>query len=135
MQQPSTPAQTQVHTLLRVADRDAETAESLARYAPHLYEGIGFHCQQAAEKYLKAALVGFGLPAPFTHDLTSLATDLAARVTFDADDVSAAVILNACAVKWRYERDDAPDFSVPTLLAMMRRFQTKLRPLAVAFLP
>lgn len=135
MQQPSTPAQTQVHTLLLVADRDVETAESLAQHSPHLYETIGFHCQQAAEKYLKAALAVHGLPTPFIHDLTSLATSLATQVAFDFDDVSAATILTAFAVKWRYERDDAPDFTVPELLAMMRRFQTKLRPLAVAFLP
>ena len=134
MQPLKTPAQAKVYTLLRAADRDVETAESLARHSPHLYENIGFSCQQAAEKYLKAALLAVGLPAPFIHDLTSLATDLSAQVFFDADDVSAATVLNAFAVKWRYENDDAPDFAVADLLAMMDRFRTKLRPLATAFL-
>ncbi|WP_158010946.1 HEPN domain-containing protein [Hymenobacter lapidarius] len=123
-----------VHTFLRTADRDMETAETLAQHSPHLYESIGFSCQQAAEKYLKAALLLYGLPAPFIHDLTSLATGLATQVVFDQDDVSAATILTAFAVKWRYEHDDAPDFAVADLLAMAHRFRAKLRPLAVAFL-
>ncbi|OGX91957.1 HEPN domain-containing protein [Hymenobacter coccineus] len=77
MQQPKTPIQAQVLTFLRAADRDMETAESLAQHSPHLYESIGFSCQQAAEKYLKAALLVNNKPAPFIHELTSLATGLA----------------------------------------------------------
>ncbi|WP_151086796.1 HEPN domain-containing protein [Hymenobacter baengnokdamensis] len=134
MQQPNTVTQQRVHTLLRAADRDVAVAESLSQHAPHLYESIGFSCQQAAEKYLKAVLLLHGLPAPFIHDLTSLATDLGGQVAFDHDDVSAATILNAFAVKWRYENDDTPDFTTADLLAMMYRFRTKLRPLAQAFL-
>ena len=134
MQQPKTPAQIRVQTFLRTADRDVETAESLAQHSPHLYESIGFSCQQATEKYLKAVLLLHGLPTPFIHDLTSLATGLAAKVVFDKDDVSAATVLNAFAVQWRYEYDDAPDFAVADLLAMMNRFRIKLRPLAVVFL-
>ncbi len=134
MQQPKIPAQVRVRTFLRAADRDVETAESLAQHSPHLYESIGFSCQQAAEKYLKAVLLLHGLPAPFIHDLTSLATGLTAKVMFDKGDVSAATVLNAFAVQWRYENDDAPDFAVADLLVMMNRFRTKLRPLAVAFL-
>ncbi len=33
---------------------------------------VCFHCQQAAEKMLKAFLVGNGRPHPFTHDLLLL---------------------------------------------------------------
>ena len=134
MQLPKAPAQTRVLTFLRTADRDMETAETLAQHSPHLYENIGFSCQQAAEKYLKAVLLACGRPAPFIHDLTSLATGLASQVLFDQEDVSAATILNAFAVKWRYENDDAPDFTVVDLLAMAHRFRAKLRPLALAFL-
>ena len=134
MQQPNSPAHIQVATFLRTADRDLETAETLAVHSPHLYESIGFSYQQAAEKYLKAGLLLHALPTPFIHDLTSLASSLASRVAFDQDDVSAATILTAFAVKWRYESDDAPDFAVADLLAMAYRFQRKLRPLAVAFI-
>ncbi len=129
-----TPAQAQVDTLLRVADRDWEAALSLMQYAPHLYEGIGFHLQQATEKYLKAALHVSGQPAPFIHDLASLATDLAPHVAFDADDVSAAIVLTVFAVRLRYTLDNAPPYSITDLSAMAERFRTKLRPLAQAFL-
>jgi len=129
-----TPTQEQVDTLLQVADRDWEAAFSLMQYAPHLYEGIGFHFQQAAEKYLKAALHVYGQPAPFVHDLVSLATDLNPHVAFDADDISAATVLTVFAVRLRYTLDNAPPYSVTDLLAMAERFRTKLRPLAQAFL-
>jgi len=33
---------------------------------------IAFHCQQAAEKYLKGALSFFGEDPPYTHDLVLL---------------------------------------------------------------
>src|SRR5689334_532860 len=39
-----------------------------------LYDGICFHCQQAAEKYLKALLQEAGLPIPRTHSLLTLRT-------------------------------------------------------------
>jgi len=35
-------------------------------------EAIAFHCQQAAEKYLKGALVILGEEPPYTHDLDEL---------------------------------------------------------------
>lgn len=36
------------------------------------YDTVCFHCQQAAEKLLKAYLVGREQPAPYTHDLLLL---------------------------------------------------------------
>lgn len=36
------------------------------------YDGICFHAQQCAEKYLKAVLAEAGLPVVKTHDLTAL---------------------------------------------------------------
>ncbi len=59
---------------------------------------------------------------------------LSARITFDGDDVSAATILNAFAVDWRYDTDDAPSYTSADLLNMTYRFRDKLRPLALAFL-
>ncbi len=46
---------------------------------PPLLSVSAFHCQQAAEKLLKAALVRAGVRPRKTHDLTSLA-DEAARI-------------------------------------------------------
>ncbi len=37
-----------------------------------MHDLVCFHCQQAAEKYLKAVLNEQGLPVPRTHDLEGL---------------------------------------------------------------
>lgn len=131
-----TPDQTHVETLLGTADNDVGMASVLLQNAPHYYEGIGFHCQQAVEKYLKAALVAFGFSAPFIHNLVVLMGPLQQNgyVTFTAQDLANAAVLNEFAVDLRYELDDAPSFTSADLFDMAQQFQVKLRPLAVAFL-
>ena len=121
---------------LLTADRDLEMAFQAVRVSPHLYEGIGFHCQQAVEKYLKAALVSVALPAPFTHNLVVLMMPLQQNniVQFSARELADAAVLNEFAVELRYELDDAPSYTSADLLTMARQFQSKLRPLAQAFL-
>jgi HEPN domain-containing protein len=47
-------------------------ARSLARAAERSNDGICFHCQQAAEKYLKALMQELGLAIPRTHALEDL---------------------------------------------------------------
>jgi len=54
------------------AEEDTEVARSLAAQAKPKRDAICFHCQQAAEKYLKALLQELGLPVPRTHDLEDL---------------------------------------------------------------
>ena len=56
-----------------LADRDLSVAVHLAEnMRPVPTEAIAFHCQQAAEKYLKGALVILGEEPPYTHDLDEL---------------------------------------------------------------
>jgi HEPN domain-containing protein len=50
---------------IKTADRDMAAAELLTNGGTHLYEATGFHCQQAVEKYLKAALIAAGMPIVF----------------------------------------------------------------------
>jgi len=45
--------------------------ESRARKNPN-HDGICFHAQQCAEKYLKARLCEAGIASPRTHDLVAL---------------------------------------------------------------
>jgi len=61
------------------AELDAAAAARLLTGAPPLPSVAAFHCQQAAEKLLKAALVHAGVRPRKTHDLASLA-DEAARL-------------------------------------------------------
>ena len=56
----------------RFADDDIDTALLLKDMRPQHYEIICYHCEQAAEKYLKGFLVSKGQMPPKTHDLTNL---------------------------------------------------------------
>ncbi len=135
MQQPKALAQKRVEALLRAADRDVEMAETAVRYSPHLYENIGFNCQQAVEKYAKCVLMANGFSAPFTHVLVKLLSPLLhAIIRLDPDAIDAAAILQDFAVEWRYETDSSPSYASADLLAMALQFHDKLRPLALAFL-
>ena len=49
-----------------------ELASKARESVPPLHDGVCFHCQQAAEKYLKALLQELGLHIPKTHDLEDL---------------------------------------------------------------
>lgn len=56
-----------------LAERDLAVADHLAtNMHPFPNEIIAYHCQQAAEKYLKGALVILGETPPYTHDLDAL---------------------------------------------------------------
>lgn len=61
---------------VRKAEADYRGAKSLARSRPPLHDLVCFHCQQCAEKYLKALLEELGMGVPKTHDLDKLLTVL-----------------------------------------------------------
>ena len=54
------------------ADYDLDAAEVLLSYRPQRYEIICYHCQQAAEKYLKGYLFYCGTEVPKIHLLDRL---------------------------------------------------------------
>ena len=54
------------------AEEDWIGACELAARTPPLYDLVCFHCQQSAEKYLKALLQELGAAIPNTHDLQDL---------------------------------------------------------------
>src|SRR5262249_24902670 len=57
---------------VRKAEADREGARRLADHTPPLRDLVCFHCQQAAEKYLKALLQELGAVVPRAHDLEDL---------------------------------------------------------------
>jgi HEPN domain-containing protein len=80
-------------TVVRLLSGDSKIADSI----------IGFHAQQAVEKWLKAALAIRGLPIARTHDLTSLVEQLKARdvdLPFESTKIER---LTAYAVPLRYD--------------------------------
>ncbi len=57
------------------AERDYEASLLLAKSHNPPFEIIGYHCQQTAEKYLKALLIENNQPVLFIHDLGKLNTE------------------------------------------------------------
>ncbi len=57
---------------VRKAETDWEVAHKLADETSPPRDVVCFHCQQAAEKYLKALLQESGLVVPRTHELADI---------------------------------------------------------------
>jgi HEPN domain-containing protein len=62
---------------LAIAGSDAAAARVCLASAESLLGIAAYHCQQAAEKVMKAALIVHGKPFRRTHDLDELATQVA----------------------------------------------------------
>ena len=63
-----------IKSWLKKAEKDLLTAKHELSFADAVTESICFHCQQAAEKYLKAYLVFRGIPFTRTHEIGELVT-------------------------------------------------------------
>ena len=59
---------------VRKAEEDYQVAVKLRRGDGPFHNAVYFHCQQSAEKYLKALMEERGLGVPKTHDLDELCT-------------------------------------------------------------
>lgn len=68
-----------VQQWLAKAEEDFKVAERLAGEGEAYLSAVGFHAQQAAEKFLKAVLVHHQVEFPKTHDLGEI-LDLVATV-------------------------------------------------------
>ena len=88
------------------ADNDLDTAEIIVNHRPQHYEIICYHCQQSAEKYLKAYLIYKGITEPpKTHNLDMLC---GMCITFDDcfhELKKACVILTPYGVQPRYPNE------------------------------
>lgn len=88
---------------MKFAKMDLDTAIHIeATMHPKPLEIICYHCQQSAEKYLKAAFVYFQKPIEKTHDLTFLAEVLQDFVDISDEVYRACAALTKYGVKARY---------------------------------
>ena len=95
---------------LRKAQADLAVADRLVSEEAIFANAVAFHCQQAAEKFLKALLVWAEIDFPKTHDLKELLT-LASRVDEQlASHLRATTSLTPYGVDLRYP-GDRPDAS------------------------
>jgi HEPN domain-containing protein len=70
--QPDRVTQKLVNEWLQKADPDLRLAEFLLAENAPFWDAIAFHCQQAAEKYLKAYLISRQIEFPKTHNIREL---------------------------------------------------------------
>ena len=111
---------------IRKAEDDWEMARKAyrARKFP-VYDAACYHCQQCAEKYLKASLVEAGIVFAKTHDLPSLLklillvepSWLALQLQLDA--------LNKFAVVYRYPGNDATKADAKQALRIAAKYGSR----------
>jgi Uncharacterized conserved protein related to C-terminal domain of eukaryotic chaperone, SACSIN len=101
-------------TLLEKAKVDSESARILSEHLNQM-EAIGFHCQQAVEKALKAVLAYRDVHFPRTHELGEILKLLVANgIVFD-ERLNEAVKLNEFTVDMRY---DTVEFEIDAKTAL-----------------
>lgn len=81
--------------------REDETVVAVIANAGGPYGIAAYHVQQAAEKYLKAALISVGITPPRSHDLVQLVSLLPAE-TVSEEVLDAAGSLSVFAWMTRY---------------------------------
>jgi HEPN domain-containing protein len=92
----------EVHSWLIKARQDLDAAAWLLESPHPLYSVVGFHCQQAAEKALKAHLTWHDEPFEKIHSLVAL-VGMCLRFTPNFDELrTAATTLTPYAVTTRY---------------------------------
>ena len=102
-----------------LAERDLAVADYLANnMVPIPTEIIAFHCQQAAEKYLKGALVILGEEPPYIHDLDRLCKLAEKYRPSFVNIASFCTIINYFSSQPRYDRGvDLSEADVRLVLA------------------
>lgn len=87
---------------VNIADRDLMAAEQGLKVYPVLAEIVCFHCQQAAEKYLKAYLVKHQVEFQKTHNIMLLINLCSTVDSVFKDRLLYADLLTDYAVEIRY---------------------------------
>lgn len=94
-----------VEEWLKKADSDIRLAEYLLAENTPFWDAISFHCQQAAEKYLKAFLVNHQTEFPKTHDIEELLELIQKIDKKTAKSLIASIVLSPYGVAVRYPDD------------------------------
>ena len=110
------------------AEEDYAAALYLSRKRKPPVPGIVcFHCQQCAEKYLKALLVETGIRFPKTHDLLALLKLFATVAPFLVSFREKLEPLNDYAVEFRYPSESATKEDAKLALTNCRAVRKEIR--------
>src|SRR4051812_33584276 len=92
---------------VRKAEADRAIARQIHRGKTPLHDGVCFHAQQCAEKYLKGLLAELGLSIPKTHNLDDLRILLLPHHSSLRPLKRGLIFLTAFAVETRYPGENA----------------------------
>jgi HEPN domain-containing protein len=104
-------------------------AKQLSRSKLPLHDGVCFHCQQCAEKYLKGLMEELGLSIPKIHDLEQLFDDLLPSHPSLRTTHRGCMFLSNFAVTIRYPGDSASRRQARTALRWAKIVRTTARAL------
>ena len=116
-------------------DNDLSTARLILRGSGPL-DTASFHCQQAAEKYLKALVAYAGQPIPRTHNLVLILGEC--RGPYPKLELQEAEIskLTPYAVELRYDLTFTPDRArIEQAIALAERVRAKVLAVLPSDLP
>ena len=112
---------------IRYAEEDWQVARNVAAMAPPRRNAACFHCQQAAEKYLKALMQETGLVVPKEHNLEKLLDKLLPHHGMLASLRRSLRSLTPYAVNFRYPGARATTRRMQAALRQAERVRTALR--------
>ena len=114
---------------LRKAEADRVIARRISSGKFPLHDGVCFHCQQCAEKYLKALLEELGLAIPRTHNLDDLLNLLLAYYSTLGALRRGLIFLTDFAVDPRYPNGNTGKRQAAAALRWAERVRTECRKL------
>jgi HEPN domain-containing protein len=114
---------------VETAEEDRFFARQGRRRKKPAHSGVCFHCQQCAEKYLKALLEELGFTVPKTHDLGQVQTLLLAHHVSVRGLGRGLKFLTGFAVTPRYPGDKASKRQAAAALRWMERVPHRCRTL------
>ncbi len=114
---------------VRKAESDYVVARKLARGSDPHHDELCFHCQQSAEKYLKALLEELSQPVPRTHILEDLVVLLTSHHASLRSLRVGARFLTRFAVATRYPGKNATKREATAALGWSAKIRTAARTL------
>jgi len=117
------------HTLqwVKKAEQDVVAARALAAQKPTPRDAACFHCQQAAEKYLKALLQEVGAAVPRTHNLKQVMDLLLPHEATLRPLRRSVASLTKYAVEHRYPGASATTRQMQSALKIAERVRGEIR--------
>ena len=112
---------------VKKAEQDWVLAEQGIQSKLPVHDGICFHCQQCAEKYLKGLMEEIGLSIPKTHFLDVLLTALASHHPSLRPLRRGLLFLSVFAVDTRYPGTNASKRQAVAALRWAERVRTPAR--------